>query len=146
MNAAGTALINKQTQALNSWFARHAWRRDNAWRVADTYELLKSVYDVTRAQVGGVQIMQALRTGAPLQQERLKSHREVTDEFCEMLEQQFSRQMDDYARATARLNIETGYALVWMTLEDETLDHQLMLKAGSGMIQAYWAKFLEAYR
>jgi len=146
VNAAGTALINKQTQALNSWFARHAWRRDNAWRVADTYELLKSVYDVTRAQVGGVQIMQALRTGAPLQQERLKSHREVTDEFCEMLEQQFSRQMDDYARATARLNIETGYALVWMTLEDETLDHQLMRKAGSGMIQDYWAKFLEAYR
>jgi len=142
LHALGAQLIEKQTGAFNDWFESHTQRGDTAGLVHDTYDLLLAVYDITKAQTGGVQIMQALRTVAPLQEERLAMHREANEEFCRLLGGQFGRPLDEAARTTARLTIETGYALVLMTLEDETLTPELMLRAGADMMQAHWERFI----
>ncbi|MFK7975618.1 MAG: TetR/AcrR family transcriptional regulator [Halioglobus sp.] len=146
LNALGITLIEKQTQAFEVWFEDHVSAGDSSGLVKDTYQLLRAVYDVTQAQEGGLEIMQALRTVAPLQAQRLASHRKMTDDFCTLLEQQIGKAVDDDARATARLTIETGYALVLMTLEDDSLCPDRMLKSGASMVEAYWRKFLEDFR
>lgn len=145
LNAMGTALTEKQTQAFTVWFEDYASRGDHTGLVENTYTLLRAVYDVTKAQTGGLEIMQALRTVAPLQVERLASHRKATDDLCALLEQEMGKPLDKDARITARLTIETGYALVMMTLEDDSLCPERMLKSGASMVEAYWRKFLEDF-
>lgn len=145
LNALGIALIEKQTTVFGTWFEEYTSTGNNAGLIEDTYSLLRAVYDVTKEQVGGLEIMQALRTVAPLQQERLKSHRKATDDLCALLETQLGKPMDDAGRITARLTIETGYALVLMTLEDDSLCPEKMLKSGASMVEAYWRKFLEEF-
>lgn len=146
LNALGVQLIERQTEAFNTWFESHTLRGDAAGLVHDTYDLLRAVYDITKAQTGGLEIMQALRTVAPLQEQRLDLHRKANEEFCRLLGGQFGRPLDEAARTTARLTIETGYALVLMTLEDDTLAPELMLRAGADMMAAHWERFLADFK
>lgn len=145
LNALGIGLIEKQTAVFANWFEQYSSAGDNSGLVEDTYSLLRAVYDVTEAQEGGLEIMQALRTVAPLQEQRLQSHRQATEDLCALLEAQLGKPMDEQGRTTARLTIETGYALVLMTLEDDSLAPEQMLKSGADMVEAYWRKFLEEF-
>jgi len=108
------------------------------------YDLLQRTYDVTRDQMGGIEVVQALRAVAPLQELRLASHRVVANQFAMIVGELFGRPIDDLVKAQTRLTIDTGYAIVEMALEDDSLPTETLLREGSRMIQRYWQDALSA--
>lgn len=115
----------------------------NPQRLLDNvYELLKGTYDITREQVGGLEIVQALRAVAPLQELRFASHRLVASQFATILGELLVRPIDGVVETQTRLTIDTGYAIVEMALEDASLPTETLLREGARMIQLYWQDFL----
>jgi AcrR family transcriptional regulator len=143
LNALGAALMDAQNRAFQQWFEGHLEEAVPGAVLGDLYEVLRLTYEVTRAQTGGVEIIQSLRAVAPLQELRLSSHRLVADQFCLMVSELLQRPADELMRMQARLSVDTGYAIVEMALEDSTLPHQEILRQGAQMLSAYWRDILD---
>jgi AcrR family transcriptional regulator len=139
LNAMGAALMDRQNEVLRQWFETHLVEDDLQALLENIYELLKATLDVTVEQPGGLEVVQALRAVAPLQEVRLESHRLMAGQFAHIAAEILSQPVDEFLLCQARLSIDTGYAIVEMALEDETLSTEHILREGSRMIQAYWA-------
>lgn len=143
LNALGVALMDRQTAVFNEWFEKYLKEENYTGLIDNTYDLLRATHDITKEQTGGLEIMQALRTVAPLQDVRLSAHRLIAEQFRDVIASEMGRSVDPQIEATARLTIETAYALILMVLEDDTLSVEHMLKAGAQMMKAYWLSFLQ---
>lgn len=144
LNALGAVLMDKQNAVFQQWFDHYLGKHDPQLLLDNVYELLQRTYDVTREQTAGVEILQALRAVAPLQEVRLASHRLVAGQFATIVGKLLDRPVDELVLAQTRLTIDTGYAIVEMALEDESLATQTLLLEGSRMLQLYWQDFLRA--
>lgn len=145
LNALGAVLMDKQNTVFQKWFDQYL-DTDNPRTLLDNiFEVLKQTYEVTRQQVGGLEVVQALRAVAPLQEVRLASHRLVAGQFAELLADLLARPDDESLKTQARLTIESGYAIVEMALEDQSLATETLLREGSRMIQSYWQDILAAH-
>ena len=144
LNALGAVLMDKQNEAFQQWFDHYLGLGDLKLLLDNIYELLKRTHDVTQEQIGGLEIVQALRAVAPLQEVRLASHRVVAGQLAEVIAQLWARPVDDLIRIQTRLTIDTGYAIVEMALEDNTLANETLLREGSRMMQLYWQDFMQA--
>lgn len=142
LNALGAALMDKQNAVFQQWFDKYLGQDDPQLLLDNVYELLKGTYDVTRLQVGGLEVVQALRAVAPLQEVRLESHRLVANQFATTVAELLTRPVDELVKTQARLSIDTGYAIVEMALEDQSLPTDTILREGSRMIQYYWREIL----
>lgn len=142
LNALGAVLMDKHNAAYSKWLETHLMSGDHMQLLHNIYELLRVTYDITKEQTAGLEIVQSLRAVAPLREVRLASHRIVAQQFSQLIAAQLQRPANDTIDATARLTIEIGYAILEMTLEDETLSVDPMLREGSRMIQAYWMQLL----
>jgi len=142
LNALGAALMDKQNSVFQEWFEEYVGEGDPQLLLDNVYVLLKRTYDVTQKQTGGLEVVQALRAVAPLQEVRLASHRLVADQFALIVGELLERPVDDLVKTQARLTIDTGYALVEMALEDQSLPTEMLLHEGSRMMQLYWQDFL----
>lgn len=142
LNALGAVLMDKQNVIFQQWFDHHLEGGDPQRLLDNVYELLKRTFDVTREQIGGLEVVQALRAVAPLQEIRLASHRLVADQFATIVAELLGLPVDERVQTQARLTIDSGYAIVEMALEDETLPTDTLLREGSRMIQLYWQELL----
>jgi AcrR family transcriptional regulator len=142
LNALGAALMDKQNAVFQQWFDQYGGSGDPQQLLDNVYELLNRTYEVTLEQIGGVEILQALRAVAPLQEVRLASHRLVSSQFAALVAELLARPDDDLVKTKARLTIEIGYAIVEMALEDQTVPTDILLQEGSRMIQRYWLGIL----
>jgi AcrR family transcriptional regulator len=146
LNALGAALMDKQNAVFQQWFDKYLGERDPQLLLGNVYELLKATYDVTRTQIAGLQVVQALRAVAPLQEVRLESHRLVSNQFAMTVAQLLTRPVDELLKTQARLSIDAGYAIVEMALEDQSLSTDTILREGSRMIQLYWQAVLTSHQ
>ncbi len=144
LNALGAALMDKQNTVFEKWFDHYLELGDLQLLLDNVYELLKRTYDVTREQVGGLEIVQALRAVAPLREVRLASNRLVSSQLAMIVADVMGQPVDERIQSQARLTIEAGYAIVEMALEDDSLTPELLLREGSRMLQAYWQGFMRA--
>ncbi|MCB1688751.1 MAG: TetR/AcrR family transcriptional regulator [Halioglobus sp.] len=144
LNALGAALMDKQNTAFEKWFEHYLSLGDLQLLLDNVYELLKLTFDVTKEQVGGLEIVQALRAVAPLQEVRLASHRLVAGQLAAIVADVLGQPIDERISVQARLTIDTSYAIVEMALEDDSLPTELLLREGSRMMQLYWQGFLPA--
>jgi AcrR family transcriptional regulator len=142
LNALGAALMDKQNAVFQQWFDKYLAHNDLQLLLANVYELLKETYDVTRIQIGGLEVVQALRAVGPLQEVRLASHRLIANQFAIIVAELLARPVDELVKTQARLSIDTGYAIVEMALEDQSLPTDTILREGSQMIQFYWQAIL----
>lgn len=142
LNALGAVLMDKQNAIIQTWFDKYLREGDPQLLLDNVYELLKRTYDVTQAQVGGLEVVQSLRAIAPLQEVRLASHRLVASQFAMIVAALLKRPTDELIKTRARLSIDAGYAIVEMALEDQSLSTDTLLREGSRMIQLYWQKIL----
>ena len=142
LNALGAVVMDRQNAVFQSWFESHAPVENPEALLDDVYQLLKMTYDVTREQVGGAEIIQALRAVAPLQDLRLTSHRLVATQFAEILSELIDRPLDEVLLMQARLTVDTGYAIVEMALEDDSLSTENTLRQGAHMVGLYWRDVL----
>jgi AcrR family transcriptional regulator len=143
LNALGASLMDKQNAVFQQWFEEYLENDDPRLLLSNIYELLRWTYDVTREQVGGMEVVQSLRAVAPLQEVRLASHRLVATQFAKTVADLLEKPEDELIATQARMTIETGYAFVEMALEDETLSTETLLREGSRMIQLYWQEIFE---
>lgn len=144
MHALGAALMDKQNVVFDEWFEQHMEQGGPVVLLDNIYDLLKATYDLTREQTGGLELVQALRAVAPIQEVRLESHRLVSGQFAAFVADMLGRPVDEQLILKARLTVDTGYALVELALEDETLDPEPILRQGSHMIRLYWLEVLKA--
>jgi AcrR family transcriptional regulator len=142
LHALGAVVMDRQNAVFQSWFESHAPVENPEALLDDVYQLLKMTYDVTREQVGGAEIIQALRAVAPLQDLRLTSHRLVATQFAEILSELIDRPLDEVLLMQARLTVDTGYAIVEMALEDDSLSTENTLRQGAHMVGLYWRDVL----
>lgn len=142
LNALGAVLMDKQNAIFQQWFDHYLEGGDPQRLLDNIYELLKRTFDVTREQVGGLEVVQALRAVAPLQEVRRASHRLVASQFATIVAELLALPVDERLLTQAWLSIDTGYAIVEMALEDESLSTDILLREGSRMIQLYWQDLL----
>lgn len=142
LHALGAVLMDKQNAVFQKWFDEYLDAENPQLLLDNIYAVLRNTYDVTRRQVGGLEVIQALRAVAPLQEVRLASHRLVAAQFAKVLAELLARPEDEAITTQARLTIDTGYAIVEMALEDQSLPTEALLREGSRMIQLYWQKIL----
>jgi AcrR family transcriptional regulator len=143
LNALGAVLMDKQNVVFDEWLEKRLAEGGGLQSLMDNiYELLWKTYEVTREQAGGIEVVQALRAVAPLQDVLLASHRVVADQLAQLVAEMLGRPMDELLSIQARLTIDTGYAIVEMALEDESLAPEALIREGAHMIQRYWHGFL----
>jgi AcrR family transcriptional regulator len=142
LNALGAALMDKQNEIFQQWFDHYLALGDLQLLLDNVYELLKRTHDVTRDQVGGLEVVQALRAVAPLKEVRLASHRLAAGQLAGIVGELLGRPVDALIIAQTRLTIDAGYAIVEIALEDDSLPTETLLREGSRMMQLYWQDFL----
>jgi AcrR family transcriptional regulator len=142
LNALGAALMDRQNAVFQQWFDKYLRESDPQLLLDNVFELLKATYDTTREQPGGLEVVQSLRAVAPLQEVRLASHRLVANQFAMIVADLLALPVDELIQTQARLSIDTGYAIVEMALEDQSLSTDTVLREGSRMIQLYWQELL----
>ena len=64
LNALGAVLMDKQNAVFQQWMDHHLANGDPQLLLDNVYELLQRTYDVTRQQIGGLEVVQALRAVA----------------------------------------------------------------------------------
>ncbi|MCB1842664.1 MAG: hypothetical protein KDI09_06840, partial [Halioglobus sp.] len=138
----GAGLMDQQNQVFQAWFDEYSNGAPPQALLTNVYELLRRTYEVTRSQPGGLEVVQALRAVAPLQEVRLESHRLVAGRFSELVAELLQQPVDELLMNRARISIDVGYAIVEMALEDDSLDTERILQEGARMVQAYWASIL----
>lgn len=142
LHALGAVLMDRQNQVFQEWFEANVEERNPQKLLENIYQVLKGTYDVTLQQTGGLELVQALRAVAPLQEVRLNSHQVVATQFAEMVAELLGLPVDEMITMRARLSVEVGYSVVEMALEDDTLTAENALREGTLMIQLYWQEFL----
>ncbi len=143
LNALGAVLMDRQNTVFQQWFEQYLGEEGGSQLLlGNVYELLKLTFDVTREQTGGLEVVQALRAVGPLQELRLASNRLVASHLAVIVAEWVERPADELLNMQARLSIDTGYAIVEMALEDETLSAEQTLRQGAHMIQLYWRDIL----
>lgn len=138
LNALGARLMDRQNAAFRLWYDEYVGEGGPEGLIDNIYQLLKRTYEVTREQVGGLEVVQSLRAVVPLQEVRLSSHRLVAAQFATTVADLLARGEDEQIRMQARLSVDAGYAIVEMALEDDALSADALLREGARMIQLYW--------
>jgi AcrR family transcriptional regulator len=143
LNALGAVLMDRQNDAFQQWFEQYLGEEGGPQiLLGNIYELLKLTFDVVRDQTGGLEVMESLRAVGPLQELRLASNRLVAGHLATILAEWVDRPLDELLSMQARLSIDTGYAIVEMALEDDSLDVEQTLRQGALMIELYWRDIL----
>tara|TARA_B100001540_G_scaffold264770_2_gene245046 strand:- start:443 stop:1093 length:651 start_codon:yes stop_codon:yes gene_type:complete len=143
LNALGAGLMDRQNAVFQQWFEDNLDEGGLESLLDNVDELLRKTLQVTRDQPGGLEVVQALRAVAPLQEVRLASHRLVAGQFAQVAADLVSIEVTEQLRCQARLSVDVGYAIVEMAMEDETLDTEAVLAEGSRMINTFWRNQLE---
>ena len=143
LNALGAALMDRQNAVSQAWLEEHVDPENPLALVDELYELLEATYRVTLEQTGGVEIIQSLRAVAPLREVRLQSHALVASEFQEAMVEVLGETHREALALTARVAVDSGYAVVEMALEDERLPAEQVLKEGADMLRLYVINALE---
>ena len=145
LHALGTVEMQRQSSVFEQWLERHCKQGSNPEKLlASTFDLLWRSYELTREQPGGLEIIQALRAVAPLQELRLTSHRLVARQLALLVAESLARPVDQAIAMQARLTVDTGYSLVEMALQEGSLPAEDILRQGAHMIQLYWRDILTA--
>ena len=144
LNALSAACMDKQNAVFQQWFDQYLEQGDPQLLADDIYGLLKDTYDVTQEQVGGLEVVQALRAVEPLREVRIASHRVVASQLATIAAEFLGRPADELVMTQARLTVNLGYAVVEMAMEDQPLSAESILREGARMIQLYWQGILWA--
>ncbi|MEM1111162.1 MAG: helix-turn-helix domain-containing protein [Pseudomonadota bacterium] len=137
LHALGAALMDKQNSAGEAWLAEQADGHDPGVIIDRLDDLLRRTYEVTLAQEGGVEIIQALRAVAPLREVRLTSHQLFARQLQYSMIERFGLPDTEALALTARLAVDMGYAVVEMALETDDLPPEQVLAEGANMLRAY---------
>ncbi len=140
--ALGASLMDRQNEVFRDWYEVNTVPGDPATLMDGLEALLRDTCKVTREQVGGIQILQALRAVAPLQEVRLQSHRIMAEELHTVVTELYDLTPNPRSALQTRLTVELGYSVVEMVLEDPMIDEGEAMAEGAGLLRHYWEGIL----
>ena len=143
IHALGASMMDKQNEVCLQWFELHADQKRPEVLLESIDSLLNLTFEVTREQLAGLEIIQALRAVGPLQELRLTSNRLVAQQFAQVLGEMFGWQLEEALITQSRLSVDMGYAIVELALEDDTVSPGAILEQGAQMIRMYWRDILQ---
>ena len=143
IHALGASMMDKQNDVCLQWFELHADQKQPEVLLESIDSLLRLTFNVTREQLAGLEVIQALRAVGPLQELRLTSNRLVAQQFAEVLAEMFGWQVDESLVTQSRLSVDIGYSIVELALEDDTAPDGAILEQGAQMIRMYWRDILQ---
>lgn len=143
INALGAGLMDKQAALFEEWQAKYLRESHPEELLSHIYEVLKGTYDTTLQQQGGIEIVQALRAVAPLQELRLATLRTVSEQFAGFLGKLLREPVDEALLVQSRVSINMAYNTVEMALEDTTLPADEVLCEGARVLEKYWRGIAE---
>ena len=143
IHALGASMMDKQNDVCLQWFELHADQKQPEVLLESIDSLLRLTFNVTREQLAGLEVIQALRAVGPLQELRLTSNRLVAQQFAEVLAEMFGWQVDESLVTQSRLSVDMGYSIVELALEDDTVSDGAILEQGAQMIRMYWRDILQ---
>jgi AcrR family transcriptional regulator len=138
INALGAVLMDRQNQAFQEWVENNYVDGEPQTLLGNIYDVLWITYEVTLEQTGGLEIAQALRAVAPLQELRLTSHRLLAEQLAIFLAEWLQRPIDEEVLLQARVTVEIAYSMVEMALEDGSLPPDQVLRQGATMLEVAW--------
>jgi AcrR family transcriptional regulator len=143
IHALGASMMDKQNAVCLHWFELHTDQEKPQVLLESIDSLLNMTFNVTREQLAGLEVIQALRAVGPLQELRLTSNRLVAQQFAEVLAEMFGWQVDESLVTQSRVSVDTGYSVVELALEDDTVSTGAILEQGAQMIRMYWRDILQ---
>ena len=142
LNALGAKVLDKQHVVFQQWFEQKRGQCNPQLLLDDIYWLLKRTYDVTQEQIGGLEVLHALRAVAPLRDLRLTSHSLLSSQFSTIAAESLGRIADDSLLTQTRLTVDSGYAIVERAMEAQPVPAEDILREGTRMIHLYWQDIL----
>jgi hypothetical protein len=137
-----SACIDKQSAAFQEWVEEYSEQGNLHFLLDGIYGLLKRIYDVTQQQVGGLEVVQALRAVEPLREARLAAHMSASNRLAATAATLIGRPVDQLTMAQSRLTVDSAYLIVEMALEDGSPSAESILHEGARMIRLYWQSIL----
>lgn len=113
-------------------------------QIEGTYVNLMETLRVTEQHPGGLSIMRALRAVPTLQQVRLASHHQVTDEWVKHLSTLLPNIPKPELWIKARLTVDIGYAAIEMAMEEQELASETVLREATTAITSYWQQIISS--
>ena len=97
-------------------------------------ERLRKTYELTKEEIAGVWITRSLYASPVLSEVRLNSHRTLAQTFAAALRKQNPELTSKEAYRRARFNVEIGYSVIEMLLDEPELDIDRTLSDAAGMV------------
>ncbi|MDG2046291.1 MAG: helix-turn-helix domain containing protein [Halioglobus sp.] len=142
LNALSAAYMDKHTAVVQQWVDEHLGQDDLLLLVNNIGDLLARIYAATQEQVGGLEVVQAVRAVAALREVRLAAHESTSNQLATAVAEILCRPVDELMMTQARLTIASTYAVVEAALEEDSLSAESMLSEGARMLQLYWQSAL----
>ena len=142
LNALSAAYMDQHTAIFQQWVDEQLGQDDPVFLVTNIGGLLERIYAATQQQVGGLELVQAVRAVEPLREVRLASHRAASNRLATVVAEILDRSVDELTLAQAQLTVASVYAVVEAALEEDSLSAESMLSEGARMIQLYWQAIL----
>lgn len=140
LRALGDRLMQEQNAIFESFLADAGDSIES--QIEGTYESLMETLRVTEQHPGGLSIMRALRAVPTLQQVRLASHHQVTNEWVEHLSTLFPNIPKAELWIKARLTVDIGYAAIEMAMEEQAISSETVMREATTAITAYWQEII----
>eukprot|EP00435_Cladocopium_sp_Y103_P078392 s1_g2131.t1 len=140
LRALGDRLMQEQNEIFEKFLSESGDSIEA--QIEGTYENLMETLRVTEQHPGGLSIMRALRAVPTLQQVRLASHHQVTDEWVEHLGGLLPKIPKADLWIKARLTVDIGYAAIEMAMEEPKIASETVLREATTAITAYWQEII----
>jgi AcrR family transcriptional regulator len=137
-------LMDTQDAALIGWIEGGGLAAKNLKEsFASNYAIQTAVNEVTEKFVGGLAVMQAMRSVRRLRDIRLASHEYAADRLFQGLRQHHNGVSDEDLQITSRVIVDISYFATEMVLQERDRDRERVTKEVMWMLTLYLAKFAE---
>ncbi|MCE7999341.1 MAG: TetR/AcrR family transcriptional regulator [Rhodobiaceae bacterium] len=144
LRALGDRLMQEQNEIFERFLADAGGSIEA--QIEGTYENLMETLRVTEQHPGGLSIMRALRAVPTLQQVRLASHHQVTNEWVEHLTALVPKIPKTELWIKARLTVDIGYAAIEMAMEEQAISSETVMREATSAITAYWQEIISSQK
>ena len=134
LNALCSRLMASLNASCEGWRAEHLKGNPCGPAREDFLELLESIHGIVRDFPGGLELLHAMQTMAPLKAVRMAGYWSIAEDFAEDWSCNSQIPLSQTSLQRLRMAVETGFGCVLIALEDERLDAAFVLSEGAATL------------
>ena len=134
LNALCSRLMASLNASCEGWRAEHLKGNPCGPAREDFLELLQSIHAIVRDFPGGLELLHAMQTMAPLKAVRMAGYWSIAEDFAEDWSCNSQLPLSQTSLQRLRMAVETGFGCVLIALEDARLDAAFVLSEGAATL------------